>query len=64
MDLDAYILGIYESIMKPYWPVPKSNFYCRICNYKEFQFQDELDRHNVSREHQVNTVLKSKAFIF
>lgn len=52
MDLDAYILGIYESIMKPYWPVPKSNFYCRICNYKEFQFQDELDRHNVSREHQ------------
>lgn len=53
IDLDAYILGVYESIMKPYWAVPKSSYYCRICNYTEFKSEHELTDHKKSREHQV-----------
>jgi len=51
IDLDAYILGVYESIMKPYWPVPKSAFYCRICNYQEFSVEAEYNRHKNTTQH-------------
>lgn len=52
IDLDAYILGVYESIMKPYWPVPKSNYYCRTCNYTEFRNERELNNHKSTKDHQ------------
>lgn len=51
MDLDPYILGIYESIMKPYWPSPSSDYYCRICNYIEFSNEEEFNQHVTSKEH-------------
>lgn len=53
MELDPYILGVYESVMKPYWPSPKTTFYCRICNYKEFQTKSDHDEHYESEDHKV-----------
>ena len=54
MELDPYILGIYESVMKPYWPNPRTQFHCRICNYKEFKTEQDLEQHNNTPEHKVN----------
>ena len=53
MELDVYILGVYESVMKSYWPLPKSQFYCRVCNYAEFKGESELKRHNLTVDHKV-----------
>jgi len=53
MELDPYILGVYESVMRDHWPNPSTQYYCRVCNYKEFKDEKELNRHNSSPEHQV-----------
>ena len=57
IDLNTYVLGVYESIMKPYWPKPKSKFYCRICDYREFETDDDLYDHEQTVEHEVMSFL-------
>ncbi|XP_065655895.1 uncharacterized protein LOC100201447 isoform X2 [Hydra vulgaris] len=62
VDLDSYILGIYESVMRAYWPVPKSKFYCRICNYKEFRTSQDHEAHQKTREHKDRESTYKEAF--
>lgn len=62
MELDVYILGVYESVMKPYWPLPKSKFYCRVCNYAEFTSESELKRHNLTIDHKKREATYEEAF--
>jgi len=62
MELDVYILGIYESVMKPYWPLPNSKFYCRVCNYAEFNSESELKRHNLTVDHKRREATYEEAF--
>ena len=55
LTLDEYILGIYESIMKPFWPLPKTRFYCRICNYLEFKSSEDYNTHCATDDHKVKS---------
>ena len=54
MELDPYILGIYESVMKEYWPNPKSELYCRVCNYQEFKSMTDFEEHKKMPNHIVS----------
>ena len=51
MELDPYILGIYESVMKKYWPNPRSELYCRVCNYREFKTMKDFEEHKKTPNH-------------
>jgi len=62
LELDVYILGIYESVMKPYWPVPQSKYYCRICNYLEFSVEADFRRHNNTNDHKKREATYEEAF--
>lgn len=62
MELDVYILGVYESVMKPYWPLPKSKYYCRVCNYAEFNSESEMKRHNLTVDHKKREATYEEAF--
>jgi len=62
LELDVYILGIYESVMKPYWPVPKSTYYCRMCNYLEFSTEGDFRHHNNTNDHKKREATYEEAF--
>eukprot|EP00111_Clytia_hemisphaerica_P009795 TCONS_00028730-protein len=51
MELDPYILGVYESVMKEYWPSPKTELYCRVCNYQEFKSMTDFEEHKKMPNH-------------
>jgi len=62
LELDVYILGVYESVMKPYWPVPKSTYYCRMCNYLEFSTEADFRHHNSTMDHRKREATYEEAF--
>ena len=49
-----FILGAMERLMYLYWPQPVSDFYCRCCNYLEFENEEELNKHNETEGHKVS----------
>ena len=53
MDEDAFVLAALEERMQKFWPHPKSQYFCRCCNYSEFVSQALLDRHLQSARHLV-----------
>ena len=53
MDEDSFVLAALEEKMKIFWPYPKSQYFCRCCNYSEFVSQALLDRHLQSARHLV-----------
>ena len=55
MEQDAFVLAVLEKTLAKYWPQPKSEHFCRCCNYSEFASKSLLDRHLQSARHLVNT---------
>ena len=52
-----FILGAMERLMYLYWPQPISDFYCRCCNYLEFENEEELNKHNETEGHKVSCTI-------
>lgn len=50
-ERDSFVLSALEKAMKKFWPHPKSQYFCRCCNYSEFASQGLLDRHMQSARH-------------
>ncbi|XP_066917683.1 uncharacterized protein [Clytia hemisphaerica] len=51
LDENAFVLAALEKRMAFLWPHPKSQYFCRCCNYSEFPNQAMLDRHQKSARH-------------
>ena len=49
-----FILEAMERLMHLYWPQPISDFYCRCCNYLEFENEEGLNKHNETEGHKVS----------
>jgi len=42
MEQDAFVLAVLEKTLTKYWPQPKSEHFCRCCNYSEFTSKSML----------------------
>lgn len=52
-DVNMFITSVFEEVLGKFWPQPKSQFHCRICNYKEFTTSHLKEEHITSIKHKV-----------
>ncbi|XP_057304346.1 uncharacterized protein LOC130641530 isoform X1 [Hydractinia symbiolongicarpus] len=50
-DVNIFITSVFEEVLGKFWPQPKSQFHCRICNYKEFATLHLKEEHITSIKH-------------
>jgi len=53
MSISEFITAVFEKAFVGLWPCPKSDLFCRCCNYTEFENKEELVKHYLSVEHKV-----------
>jgi len=61
-ELNNFVTAAVEKVMGDYWPQPNSEFYCRCCNYLEFENDEDLKEHQNFEDHKFRESNQHEAF--